>query len=395
MNSWKVVLVGCLVGMAVLGEPLSATQAQALKRLFLVPYGREQHQILLEPFGYEYPAEGSASTGPKRLRVSPDGQYVYIMTETKRSYNILQVFTQGGKFLSYFMSKTGDFIILENGNICIISHANNIDLIDTNNFDIKFFRPDGSEVEELKQVSHAYKKGVNNLLRLRYSNINLHTIDGKMRLYFSAQTDTDDILGFIDKESSISFINKLFIFQIKVININGEYFAPKISFLKNYKYEETSCVEYFPNGRTEKYERYRFGKFFINLINIDNKSVFKTIEIPNEKELSNLEADSCEVYESDIRIDARGHIFICFKPLKVNWQAVETPYGKFVVRMAPVLEYDANGRRIGLRAIIPVAEYGGPGSPMESWDFDRSGNLYYLQWTSGALEVWMAPATKP
>ena len=386
-----------LMSVVIFWQLLWAQSTVPAKRLFRIPYGREPHQILLEPFGYRYPAEGSTSTGPKKLRVSSDGNYFYIITETKHGREILQIFNRQGILQAHIPADSGFFFIARNGMVCWIGgDATSIEAVER--FRVRLLDVKGKEPEHLKPIARAYEKGIQSLVRSGYS-IHIIYFDSYMNLYFSGVVLDDNkyLIGKIDKYGSASFLiyNRSFADFFSESNEDTLiYFQDALSESERKSLEEAVKEEHAPPGASIevfKVEVHKFYKINISVFSMKDKKIIRRITIPNEKSLDKMEAESESPDLRKVRADRRGNLFVPLEPLKIHWQAIETPYGEFAVKQVPIQEYAPDGKRIGLRAVIPIADYGGPGGPVEPWDVDAPGNLYYLVWTKDALEVWLAP----
>lgn len=111
----------------------------------------------------------------------------------------------------------------------------------------------------------------------------------------------------------------------------------------------------------------------------------RQFNLPSD-ELSELEKSLTVL---DDKIDGRGHVYLLAQSLTVQWKIVINTLQ--VLHWFVVLEYDGQGNRIGVRAVLVQPDFHMV-SVNELWDVDQDGNVYYLDFKSDRVDVMMAPA---
>ena len=85
--------------------------------------------------------------------------------------------------------------------------------------------------------------------------------------------------------------------------------------------------------------------------------------------------------------DGRGHFYTMRSPLEIHHIAVGD---SFVVHYYAILEYDQNGKFIGVRAVLR----GGFMTTGHWVKVDTAGNVYWLDFQADRVNIMMAPIKK-
>ena len=98
------------------------------------------------------------------------------------------------------------------------------------------------------------------------------------------------------------------------------------------------------------------------------------------------------VYAKDTKIDTRGHFYQLLSPLETRQQLrgdvwIEGP--------CYIMEYDSDGRRVGVRAVIHLPIFAALWDLHTLWDVDGQGNLYYLEFQANRLDIMKVPRSNP
>lgn len=91
---------------------------------------------------------------------------------------------------------------------------------------------------------------------------------------------------------------------------------------------------------------------------------------------------------SQVICDGRGHFYTLMSSIEAYHLPLRSDNPRFfVVSYYAVLEYDDEGKFVGIRAVI-----NGPPMPSINWvEVDMHGNIYWLDFKSDHLDVMMAP----
>ncbi len=102
--------------------------------------------------------------------------------------------------------------------------------------------------------------------------------------------------------------------------------------------------------------------------------------------LSQLEQSLSEI--TSYRVGEQEHLYLMASSLTLQWENV---VGRLkVLRWYVILEYDNQGNRIGVRAVLSKPNFHGV-MVDRLWDVDQTGNVYYLDLKADHLDVMMAP----
>lgn len=92
----------------------------------------------------------------------------------------------------------------------------------------------------------------------------------------------------------------------------------------------------------------------------------------------------------DYRVGRQEHLYMIAPSLTQQWENVVRALR--VLHWYVVMEYDNQGNRIGIRAILSRPNFHGIGVE-NFWDIDQAGNVYYLDFKADHVDVMMAPAS--
>lgn len=89
------------------------------------------------------------------------------------------------------------------------------------------------------------------------------------------------------------------------------------------------------------------------------------------------------------KLDGRDVLFVVAEPLQLRW---ERRGDLQVLSRYSILEYDQQGRFVGVRAHFSDPDFQARKPMTNLWDIDREGNLYYIDFQADHLRVMKVPA---
>jgi hypothetical protein len=336
------------------------------KVLFSLQYGEGDSQVgMFIP----HPAAEDAGEpmGPSDFAVGADGG-IYIGDEQNGK---VKKFSRDGKLLMMTegrIDRISGMTVDRQGKIYVI-HG-------TLSNEIAAYDPKGKRMPEIeKKIKNAIKGLKEKLMTIQHNLENLVFGDLKCdsigNLYLIGQSiiKIDTKFERAQVVKGYPYIsNLLYSYQL----------LPPERRIKSLVYDvKGSLVNYFLANALQRAE--------VTIYKFDGSIVRKLI-IP-KGEWSELEK-SVPIGVSDIICDERGHFYTLMSPIAVYHLPLrsDNPYF-FVVSYYVVLEYDEEGKFVGIRAII-----NGPPMPSAHWlEVDMHGNVYWLEFKSNHVDVMIAP----
>ncbi len=366
--------------------PAATPQVEARPKkikLFSIAYGEKDHQLMVDPLTPPagLPREGMLGIGPTDFCVSWDGNLFYFLDigNEQDGYAFIKVFNRRGELVQKIKCERdllrGRIAVAPNGTIYLRWGG-----------DFAVFDAQGAPQKELvrrlaEQYSQAREAGITT-----YSDYLTTDLEGN--LYMRAEVNEAEktlrlniapgstyILlpaGVVDRRGYIWDIlceDPVEMVPRRVLDIDGSLIY------------ETNVVA-FKKRRVTVYDK--------------DGNQLREFWLP-AGEVSELERSltfGVGAGGGD-KIDGRGYLFVALEPRELRWYPITDDGEMRVLRSFVVMEYDAQGRRIGKRAEVGMPDYPNPDSIENVWDVDRLGNLYYLEFKKDQVEVWLVPPLVP
>lgn len=175
--------------------------------LFSLPYGTAKNEIFLTPFGFDRPAEGQASTGPKVLMVTPDGTRLFIVTELYElappvdAHFLVQSFDQTGKLLAFAGTKPDDPLVFPDGSFGDYSCYDQT-------CEVKIYDNAGRIHEAQKKLAQQHQKAFLSLMKSKPRVWEFWGADQEQNVYFSVDIEGKTMLYIARADGSLSVVEK-------------------------------------------------------------------------------------------------------------------------------------------------------------------------------------------
>jgi hypothetical protein len=330
--------------------------------LFVLRYGEGKEEI-----GLFIPPEEGYVSGPSDFEIGLDGN-VYIGDEQNGK---VKKFTRSGRLLMMtqgHLDRIADMAVDSQGRIYVI-HGARLDRITV-------FDTQGRVLQRaIKQIKSAMKGILD-----RWQNLVTVTCDVFGNLYWKCRDRRGKrVVVKLDKNWN----------YLGVIELGKDwnYFDDKgnIYSFQRLSMEPIEQRVYDTDGAlVNRFPTNAFSRWSVTIHDAKGKLV-KQLRLPNGPWTA--VERLVPVRSGSLWVDGRGHFYLLATPPNIRHVAILPRFSE--PWPCAILEYDENGRFVGLRAVIV-------GKPMFSpWvKVDWKGNVYWLDFKADHLEVMMAPVPK-
>lgn len=341
------------------GVPQPPTPMTKAVRLFSLSYGEAANEI-----GVNIPEkeiEGEVVSGPSCFAVAQDGTFYFADAVN----NKIKRFDRTGQLLHQItvtLPRIDDLAVASDGYVYVIYNGLTIQL--------EVFDSQGkSQPQIAKQMTKA--------VRAVSPGITLTALrcDTQGNLYGQAFLNKEEVTIRITRSGQVTIL------PAGVVDPFGRIWG-----LKRLEERKSSVKVYKADGQL--LTSYNDPAFVVKQYTVYDPfgRPIRHFNLPSTA-LSPIERSVSEAIEH--LVDGRGHIFLICPSLTMQWKNVIRDLK--VLQWHIVMEYDDQGNRIGVRAILNEPNFHN-GEIEQFWDIDQIGNVYYLDFKAEHLEVMMAPA---